>query len=104
MKRIMKLLVAVGLLSLASPPNVVATVATAPILKAKDAGSLPTVLLQMVIDQSLNALNQATGEQLSSRDWTVKYHNGSLTITQLQKETFRLDAGGGNIIITILDP
>lgn len=98
------MLVAVGLLSLASPPKVVATEVTAPIIQVEDAGSLPNALVQLVIEQSLNALNQAANEQLTCKQWEVKYHNGMLTITQLQKETFRLDAGGGNIIITILDP
>ena len=103
MKFIIQQLVVAVLLVLAQPTR--ATTSVAPEVPSVEVltNVISNALAEQVINESVNELNQVTGQQLSERDWVTKYHLNELTITQLQKDTFRLQTGS-HIVVTILNP
>ncbi len=103
MKRIMQLLVAAGLLGLAAPTHGLSSPHQAPTCLSEQTALIPFALAKKVIDECYVDLNQMTGEQMTAKEWLIKYHNGGLNISQINKSVFRLTCGGSVIIITI-DP
>ena len=103
MKFIIQQLVIAVLLILAQPTR--ATTSAAPEVPSLEVFSnvITNALAEQVIHESVNELNQVTGQQLPERDWVTKYYLNELTITQLQKDTFRLQTGS-HIVVTILNP
>ena len=105
MKRLIQSLVLAGLLLLALPVTSFGTNSQKTfVLENQLASGVTDAQAEFVIGHCQGELNQLTGEQLTCREWVVKYYHGELDVTQLNKVTYRLNAGGGNILITIIDP